>query len=80
MSMFNTNEPRTPGGRMGDDMEKMFLDEAKQEHLAKEADDEATLVEVLGMIASGGGLLIGGIFLLGAILAGYAIWYLFIKK
>jgi hypothetical protein len=32
-------------------------------------------VEVLGMIASG-----GGIFLLGAILAGYAIWYLFIKK
>jgi hypothetical protein len=37
-------------------------------------------VEVLGVIASGGGLLIGGIFLLGAILAGYAIWNLFIKK
>jgi len=32
------------------------------------------------MIASGGRILIGGIFLLGAILAGYAIWYLFIKK
>lgn len=32
------------------------------------------------MIASGGGLLIRGIFLLGAILAGYAIWYLLIKK
>ena len=39
MSMFNTNEPRTPGGRMGDDMEKMLLDEAKQEHLAKQAKD-----------------------------------------
>jgi len=37
MSMFNTNEPRTPGGRMGDDMEKMFLDEAKKDHLANEA-------------------------------------------
>src|SRR5438067_9734556 len=43
-------------------------------------DPEATLVEVLGMIASAGGILIGGIFLLGAILAGYAIWYIFIKK
>jgi hypothetical protein len=32
------------------------------------------------MIAAGGGLFIAGIFLLGAILAGYAIWYLFIKK
>ena len=32
------------------------------------------------MIASGGGILIGGIFLLGAILASYAIWYIFIKK
>jgi hypothetical protein len=32
------------------------------------------------LIASGGGILIGGIFLLGAVLAGYAIWYLFIKK
>jgi hypothetical protein len=32
------------------------------------------------MIASGGGIFIGSIFLLGAILAGYAIWYLFIKK
>jgi hypothetical protein len=32
------------------------------------------------MIASAGGILIGGTFLLGVILAGYAIWYLFIKK
>jgi hypothetical protein len=38
MSMFNTNEPRTPGGRMGDGMEEMFLDEAKQDHLANEAE------------------------------------------
>jgi len=32
------------------------------------------------MIASAGGILIGGTVLLGVILAGYAIWYPFIKK
>jgi hypothetical protein len=39
ISMSDPTMPETPGGRMGDDMEKMFLDEAKQEHLAKEAKD-----------------------------------------
>ncbi|HEX9299007.1 MAG TPA: hypothetical protein VF968_02635 [Actinomycetota bacterium] len=36
--MSDTNEPESPGGRMGDDMEEMFLDEAKEEHRAKEAE------------------------------------------
>jgi hypothetical protein len=36
--MSDPNLPETPGGRMGDDMEEMFLDEAKNEHLAKEAE------------------------------------------
>jgi hypothetical protein len=33
-----------------------------------------------GMIAAAGAYLLIGIFLLGFICAGYAIWYLFIKK
>jgi hypothetical protein len=37
-------------------------------------------VEVLGMIASSGVYLVVGLFILGAILAAYAIWFLFIKK
>jgi hypothetical protein len=37
-------------------------------------------VTVLGVIAAGGGLLILLILLSGFVIAGYAIWYLFIKK
>ncbi|TMK14931.1 MAG: hypothetical protein E6G63_07290 [Actinobacteria bacterium] len=36
--MSDTNTPETPGGRLGDDMEEMFLDEAKKDHLANEAE------------------------------------------
>jgi hypothetical protein len=36
--MSDTNTPETPGGEMGDDMEEMFLDEAKKDHLANEAE------------------------------------------
>ena len=36
--MSDTNTPETPGGGMGDDMEEMFLDEAKKDHLANEAE------------------------------------------
>jgi len=36
--MSDTNTPETPGGGMGDDMEEMFLDEAKKDHLASQAE------------------------------------------
>jgi hypothetical protein len=37
-------------------------------------------VTVLGMIAAGGGTLVLVILLSGFVIAGYAIWYLFVKK
>ena len=36
--MSDPTMPETPGGRMGDDMEETFLDEAKKDHLADEAE------------------------------------------
>jgi hypothetical protein len=39
MSQFNMNQPRTPGGRMGDDMEKQLMNEAEHERLAHETEE-----------------------------------------
>jgi hypothetical protein len=39
MSQFNMNQPRTPGGRMGDDLEKEYLEEAKHDQLASETEE-----------------------------------------
>jgi len=36
--------------------------------------------DVLGFIAAGGAVLIVALLLGGFVIAGYAIWYLFIKK
>jgi hypothetical protein len=39
MSQFNMNQPRTPGGRMGDDLEKEYLEEAEHDRLAHETEE-----------------------------------------
>jgi hypothetical protein len=39
MSQFDMNQPRTPGGRMGADMEDQFLEQAEHERLAKETEE-----------------------------------------
>jgi hypothetical protein len=39
MSQFNMDQPRTPGGRMGDDMEKQLMQEAEHERLAHETEE-----------------------------------------
>ena len=63
--MSDTNTPETPGGGMGDDMEEMFLDGSSRQRggagrrgrgsragrARRVGDPEATLVEVLGVIA-----------------------------
>jgi hypothetical protein len=39
MSQFDMNEPRTPGGRMGADMEKQFMEQAEHERQAHETEE-----------------------------------------
>jgi hypothetical protein len=38
MSLMDSNNPTTPGGRVGRDMERMFLDEAEHERQVHEAE------------------------------------------
>jgi hypothetical protein len=39
MSMFNMDQPRTPGARVGDDIQKELLQEAEHERLVHEAEE-----------------------------------------
>ena len=39
MSQFDMNQPRTPGGRMGADMEKQLMEQAEHERLVHETEE-----------------------------------------
>jgi len=39
MSMFNMDQPRTPGARVGDDIQKQLLQEGEHERLVHETEE-----------------------------------------